>query len=154
MSLLCSSSSSSSVAPSHEPVWLPAFQHIKGSSLTRLGGYLSGKRETKEEKAHFSQKPDSCLHPQFFSNKSVVCQGPSATDDFVQGLHGNTEQSLWHPFCAPFSSQVTNNGLLIVWKTPEQLCPLFWWQGRHFKVWSSIMASLLLFLEQASGEKT
>lgn len=48
-----------------------------------------------------------------------------------------------------FSSQVTNNGLLIVWKTPAQLCPLFWWNGR--KVQSSMMAPLLLFLEQGTG---
>ena len=149
MSLFCSNS----VAPSHEPVWLPAFQRIKDSSLMRLGGYLSGKRDKRGESTFFSKarqlSSSTVLFKQISSLSGLFC-----SRWFCARSSWQYRAIIMASILCSLSSQVTNNGLLIVWKTPEQLCPLFWWQGRHFKVWSSIMGSLLLFLKQASGEKT
>lgn len=79
------------------------------------------------------------------TSKSVVYRGPSfLCGHFVQAAH---RPIIMAPILCSLSSQVINNGLLIVWKTPEQLCPLFWWHSGVFRVQSQIISSLLLFLE-------
>lgn len=125
-------------------LWPCPIHYMNSSSLMRIGGYLSRERKRPRHTKR-REKPESCLHPNPFfqhSIKDLLCQ----TIQHGPRMAEQTNHSGTHSLLLYFSSRqqqlvdCVNNTSTITFSVVVA--------ERRFKVHSSIIESLLLFLQQ------
>lgn len=114
-----------------------SFHHVNGRRLIRLGACLSGEGYSSKGGGGWGERGAGdggkkrkdtffFIHTPF--NKSAVYQGPSRQTILFRPTWQH-RPIIIAPILRRCISQVSDNSLLIVWTTPEQLLALFWWQG-------------------------
>lgn len=145
--------SSNSVAPFTWACVTPSLSPYE-CSFSDVARGLVERRDRQKAERTFHHKARRLSSYAAHASKSVVYRGPSSVDSFVQGLRGSTDQSLWRPFFAPLVLKSPTMGCWLYGKHQNNYVLCFGGRAAFFKVQSSIMASLLLFLEQAWGERS